>query len=48
VHVLTFHGVPQVRSERWQRLCLAMAAYPADEQEHLHIQSGTANVPILR
>lgn len=47
MHILIFHDVPVAQSERWQRLCLAMAAYPAEEQEHLHIQSGTANVPIL-
>lgn len=39
MYVLTLHGHPIARADRWQRLCMAMAAYTAEEQAHMHIDS---------
>jgi len=39
MHVLTLHGHPIARHDRWQYLCMLMAAYSADEQAHMHITS---------
>ena len=39
MHVLTFHGHEVARDERWQGCCLKMAAYSAEEQQHMHIES---------
>lgn len=47
MHVLFFHGHPIVRSQRWQRLCMAMAVYSPEDQQHMHITTGTADVPLL-
>lgn len=45
MYVLTLHGHPVATADRWQRLCMAMAAYDNDDQEHMDI---TSNVEVLR
>lgn len=39
MHVLTLHGHPVACADRWQRLCMLMSAYSAEEQQHMHITS---------
>lgn len=47
MYVLTLHGHPIATANRWQRLCMAMSAYDAEDQEHMHIAS-ISNVTRLK
>lgn len=39
MHALTLYGHVVAVADRWQTLCLRMAAYTAEEQQHMHITS---------
>lgn len=50
MHIL-FQGNRQIAAAvRFQRLCMELAAYTADEQNHMHIEAGTPhkNVKVLK
>ena len=40
MHTLYYRGQPIAIAERWQRLCMEMAKYPARVQKNMRITSG--------
>lgn len=47
MHTLYYRGQPIAVAERWQRLCMEMAKYPARVQRVMHITPGCPN-PTVR
>lgn len=50
MHTLYYRGQPIAIAERWQRLCMEMAKYPARVQKNMRITSGRPHsfVEVLR